>query len=105
MSLLRFPIVASGAPAPGFGAQALLLSGKVAIGEGVRYAYGFFDRVVGGRRFVGHSGGAPATNGDLAFEPNGGYVIVVLSNLDPPAAGRVASFILGRLPAVTEERQ
>jgi D-alanyl-D-alanine carboxypeptidase len=78
---------------------ALLLSGKVPIGEGVRYAYGFFDRVVGGRRFVGHGGGAPGMNGELAFEPNGGYVVVVLSNLDPPAAGQVAAFILDRLPA------
>ena len=77
---------------------ALLLAGKVAIGPGVRYAYGFFDRVVGGRRFVGHSGGAPGMNGDLAFEPDGGYVVVVLSNFDPPAAGQVAAFILDRLP-------
>mgnify|MGYP006138333563 CR=1 FL=1 len=30
----------------------------------------------------------------LAFEPDGGYVVVVLSNLDPPAAGRIAAFIL-----------
>jgi CubicO group peptidase (beta-lactamase class C family) len=78
---------------------ALLLAGKVAIGEGARYAYGFFDRVVGGRRFVGHGGGAPGMNGDLAFEPNGGYVVVVLSNLDPPAAGRVSAYILNRLPS------
>ena len=77
---------------------ARLLAGKVAIGPGVRYAYGFFDRVVGGRRFVGHGGGAPGMNGDLAFEPDGGYVVVVLSNLDPPAAGQVAAFILDRLP-------
>lgn len=77
---------------------ALLLSGKVPIGEGARYAYGFLDRVVGGRRFVGHGGGAPGMNGELAFEPNGGYVVVVLSNLDPPAAGQVAAFILDRLP-------
>jgi CubicO group peptidase (beta-lactamase class C family) len=77
---------------------ALLLAGKVTIGEGARYAYGFFDRVVGGRRFVGHGGGAPGMNGDLAFEPNGGYVVVVLSNLDPPAAGQVSGFILNRLP-------
>ena len=81
---------------------ALLLAGKVTVGSGARYAYGFFDRVVGGRRFVGHGGGAPGMNGDLAFEPNGGYVVVVLSNLDPPAAGRVAAFILERLP--TPER-
>src|SRR5688500_17120382 len=80
---------------------ALLLAGKVAIGEGTRCAYGFFDRVVRGRRFVGHGGGAPGMNGDLAFEPNGGDVVVGLSNLDPPAAGQVAAFILGRLPTPT----
>lgn len=78
---------------------ALLLAGKVDAGSGGRYAYGFFDRVVDGRRFVGHSGGAPGMNGDLSFEPRGGYVVVVLSNLDPPAAGRVSAFILDRLPA------
>jgi CubicO group peptidase (beta-lactamase class C family) len=80
---------------------ALLLSGKVAVVPGFQYTYGFTDRVVGGRRFVGHGGGAPGMNGDLAFEPNGGYVIVVLSNLDPPAAGQVAAFILNRLPTPT----
>ncbi|HEX8318855.1 serine hydrolase domain-containing protein [Longimicrobium sp.] len=80
---------------------AQLLAGKVETGPGTRYAYGFVDRVVGSRRFVGHSGGAPGMNGELAFEPNGGYVVVVLSNLDPPAAGQVAAFILPRLPAST----
>ena len=76
----------------------LLLTGKVAVGPTFRYAYGFIDRVVGGRRFVGHGGGAPGMNGDLAFEPDGGYVVVVLSNFDPPAAGQVSAFILERLP-------
>jgi D-alanyl-D-alanine carboxypeptidase len=79
----------------------LLLTGKVAVGQGAQYAYGFFDRVVGGRRFVGHSGGAAGMSGALEFEPNGGYVVVVLSNLDPPAAGQVAAFILDRLPTPT----
>ncbi len=77
---------------------ALLLSGKVAVAPGFQYAYGFQDRVVFGRRIVGHGGGAPGMNGELAFEPDGGYVVVVLSNLDPPAAGQVAAFILERLP-------
>jgi CubicO group peptidase (beta-lactamase class C family) len=80
---------------------ALLLAGKVETGSGARYAYGFFDRVVGGRRFVGPGGGAPGMNGELAFEPNGGYLVVVLSNFDPPAAGRVATFILANLPDST----
>ena len=78
---------------------ALLLRGKVPVGSAFQYAYGFIDRVVGGRRFVGHGGGAAGMNGDLAFEPNGGYVVVVLSNLDPPAATQVSGFILSRLPA------
>jgi CubicO group peptidase (beta-lactamase class C family) len=80
---------------------ALLLGGKVPVGPGLQYAYGFQDRVVSGRRIVGHGGGAAGMNGELAFEPDGGYVVVVLSNFDPPAAGRVASFILERLPAST----
>jgi len=75
----------------------LLLTGKVAVGQGVQYAYGFFDHVVRGRRFVGHSGGAAGMSGVLEFEPNGGYVIVVLSNFDS-AATQVATFILDRLP-------
>ena len=79
----------------------LLLTGKVAVSEGVQYAYGFFDRVVGGRRFVGHTGGAPGMSGVLEFEPNGGYVVVVLSNFDSPAATQIAAFILNGLPATT----
>ena len=76
----------------------LLTSGKVAVGPTFQYAYGFIDRVGGGRRFIGHGGGAPGMNGDLAFEPNDGYVVVVLSNLDPPAAGQISTFILNNLP-------
>jgi CubicO group peptidase (beta-lactamase class C family) len=79
----------------------LLLSGKVGIGQGAQYAYGFMDRVVYGRRFVGHTGGAAGMGGDLEFEPNGGYVVVVLSNFDPTATIQVANFILERLPAST----
>jgi len=75
----------------------LLLTGKVAVGQGAQYAYGFFDHVLRGRRFVGHSGGAAGMSGVLEFEPNGGYVIVVLSNFDS-AATQVATFILDRLP-------
>ncbi|MFL5381964.1 MAG: serine hydrolase domain-containing protein [Longimicrobiaceae bacterium] len=79
----------------------LLLAGKVAVGQGAQYAYGFVDRVMHGRRFVGHDGGAAGMNGVLDFEPNGGYVVVVLSNFDSPAATQVESFILDRLPTST----
>jgi D-alanyl-D-alanine carboxypeptidase len=75
----------------------LLTTGKVDA-RGNKYAYGFFDRSVGGVRFVGHGGGAPGMNGDLEIDPRSGYVVAVLSNLDPPAAQRVSEFIVNRLP-------
>jgi hypothetical protein len=37
-------------------------------------------------------------NGELKICPGPGYVVAVLSNLDPPAATRVADFITNRLP-------
>ena len=78
---------------------ALLLSGKVTMAQSlVKYAYGFVDRFQVGRRLVGHGGGAPGMNGELTFEPNGGYTIVVLSNLDPPAATAIEAWILSNLP-------
>jgi CubicO group peptidase (beta-lactamase class C family) len=78
----------------------LLLKGKVDMGmQGMLYAYGFTDRVLAGRRFVGHPGGALGMSGDLVFEPAGGYVVVVLSNFDPPAATELTGYILPRLPS------
>ena len=52
----------------------------------------------GATRSFGHAGGAPGQNGDLRVFPDSGYVIVALSNLDPPAASRLADFIAARLP-------
>jgi hypothetical protein len=37
-------------------------------------------------------------NGQLEICPSDGYVVAVLANLDPPAAGRIADFITNRLP-------
>ncbi|HYX53894.1 MAG TPA: hypothetical protein VE783_10625 [Candidatus Limnocylindrales bacterium] len=37
-------------------------------------------------------------NGDLQICPSTGYVVAVLSNLDPPAATHVLEFIMNRLP-------
>ncbi len=62
------------------------------------YAYGFEDRLMNGIRCFGHGGGAPGMNGDLRICPGAGYVVVVLANLDPPAASRVSEFIVNRLP-------
>jgi CubicO group peptidase (beta-lactamase class C family) len=77
---------------------ALLTTGKIE-GLGAKYAYGFSDRIENGTRCFGHGGGAPGMNGELAICPGPGFIIAVLSNLDPPAASLVSSFVLNRLPA------
>ena len=77
----------------------LLLTGKVDTPmPGSKYAYGFQDSTAGGVRTVGHGGGAPGQNGELIIHPDPGYIIVVLSNLDPPAASRLSQFASNRLP-------
>lgn len=77
----------------------LLTTGKVATPGMGKYAYGFGDTTVDGVRWIGHGGGAPGMNGELRIYPQSGYVVAVLANLDPPAAGAVADFIGERLPA------
>jgi D-alanyl-D-alanine carboxypeptidase len=50
-----------------------------------------------GKRF-GHGGGAPGMNGELRVYPRTDTVVVVLSNLDPPAATQLADFFDERMP-------
>jgi len=76
----------------------MLTTGKVETTFGGKYAYGFQEASVNGTRCFGHGGGAPGMNGELKICPTPGYVVAVLSNLDPPAATRVADFITNRLP-------
>jgi D-alanyl-D-alanine carboxypeptidase len=77
----------------------LLTTGKVNTARGVKYAFGFMDDDTDGTmRHFGHGGGAPGMNGDLEIYPQSGYVIAVLSNLDPPAASRISDFVCNRLP-------
>jgi len=44
---------------------------------------------------IGVAGGAPGINADLEIDPQSGYVLVVLSNYDPPSAENVARQIRG----------
>jgi D-alanyl-D-alanine carboxypeptidase len=48
---------------------------------------------------VGIAGGAPGLNAALEGDLRGGYDVIVLANLDPPAAERVARLIRGALAA------
>jgi CubicO group peptidase (beta-lactamase class C family) len=60
----------------------LLLAGKVEVTESSRYAYGFFDRTIGGQRVVGHGGGAPGVCTFMEMYLDSGYTVIVLSNTD-----------------------
>jgi CubicO group peptidase (beta-lactamase class C family) len=80
----------------------LLTTGKVDTPGGGKYAYGFDERIDQAVRSFGHGGGAPGMNGELRIYPQSGHVIAVLSNVDPPAAGRISQFISNRLPAGRE---
>ena len=63
------------------------------------YGYGFGINEEGPQKSYGHGGGAPGMNGDLRIFPQSGYVVISLSNLDPPAATRVVDFFTLRMPA------
>ena len=62
-------------------------------------AYGFGFQV--GRREArshGHGGGAPGMNGILRVYPESGQAVIVLCNLDSPAASRMGDWIDARMP-------
>jgi D-alanyl-D-alanine carboxypeptidase len=77
----------------------MAMTGKVETGRpGVKWAFGLHDVTLpnGGHR-IGHSGGAPGQNGRLSIFPERGYVVVILANLDPPAADSLGTFIDSQL--------
>jgi D-alanyl-D-alanine carboxypeptidase len=80
------------------------LLSEAALAEAIRpqseqpYGLGFDMRGEGSLRSFGHGGGAPGMNGELRVFPELGYVVVSLSNLDPPAAGRLVEFFELRMP-------
>jgi D-alanyl-D-alanine carboxypeptidase len=76
----------------------LMTTGRVATPFGLD-AYGFGVQTINGTRCFGHNGSSRGVNGDLEMCLNSGYAIVVLANMDPPAAEQVSQFIIGRLPA------
>jgi D-alanyl-D-alanine carboxypeptidase len=81
------------------GTTELLLAGKIDLGYGGKYAFGFVDsRDANGNGWVGHSGGAPGMNGDLRIYLKSGYVLVALANIDGPAAQRITDYLDPRLP-------
>jgi D-alanyl-D-alanine carboxypeptidase len=63
-----------------------------------QYGYGFDMQGQGRLASYGHGGGAPGMNGELRIFPRLGYVVVGLSNLDPPAASELVEFFTLRMP-------
>jgi D-alanyl-D-alanine carboxypeptidase len=64
-----------------------IVKGEVAMGRTTKYALGFFDRSMNGKRVVGHSGSNPDTghDADLQMVWDDQWTVVVLSNYDAPA--------------------
>jgi D-alanyl-D-alanine carboxypeptidase len=75
----------------------LLTVGKVAT-QGGLIASAFGDYSINGIRCFGHAGGSFGMNSDLEVCPAPGYVVIVLANMDPPAAELTSLFISSRLP-------
>jgi D-alanyl-D-alanine carboxypeptidase len=79
------------------------LISKATLAEATRphqqqYGYGFDVQGQGRLASYGHGGGAPGMNGELRVFPQLGYVVVALSNLDPPAASELVEFFALRMP-------
>lgn len=74
------------------------LAQMITPGPNSQYGLGMSLAGDGATRTFGHAGGAPGQNGDLRVFLDSGYVVVALSNLDPPAASKLVDFIAARLP-------
>lgn len=77
--------------------SSLLTTSQVDISPDSHYGYGFEVHTVGGRLAVGHSGGAPGMNAEFDLYEKEGYVVIVLSNFDPPTGERLARYMGERL--------
>jgi CubicO group peptidase (beta-lactamase class C family) len=77
-----------------------LTTGRVDMGGGSRYAYGFMPREVNGRAVFGHGGGGPrgvAMCNDIDVFADGSYTVVVMSNYDAPFCATVKQAITDML--------
>jgi CubicO group peptidase (beta-lactamase class C family) len=87
--LLRFDIALRQNKLLSAAQRDILISGKVDA-MGAKYAYGFMESTINGKRIVGHGGGFPGINSQLDIYLDNGYTVAVMSNYDPPAAQNVS---------------
>jgi CubicO group peptidase (beta-lactamase class C family) len=64
----------------------LMTTAKTERGPGFGYAYLFGEEMVDGDRIIGHNGGAPGINAELAMFMESGYTVAVMSNYDRAAS-------------------
>lgn len=64
----------------------LMTTIKTEMRPGRGYAYLFQDKTVNGQRIVGHGGGAPGINANLAVFLDSGYTVAVMANYDGAAS-------------------
>jgi CubicO group peptidase (beta-lactamase class C family) len=81
----------------------LMLDSKVQIWPGNGYGYGaMIQSYEWTGRWTGYAGGYPGMDAQLWFSPDTGYVVIALSNEDPPAAQQMSDYATARLPLVPE---
>jgi D-alanyl-D-alanine carboxypeptidase len=78
-------------------------TGKTPMG-GIKYAYGFGEGNENGWRMVGHNGGAPGVSADFKSFPDQGVEIVVLANVDAPAADEAMSLAVSAVTGAPRRR-
>jgi D-alanyl-D-alanine carboxypeptidase len=81
---------------------ATLLSPRADPGGGTgTYGYGFNVRATPLR--VGHGGGAPGVNAEIALYPDSGWQLIALANRDPPVASQMVTVLEKALFATDPE--
>ncbi|MGH2363393.1 MAG: serine hydrolase domain-containing protein [Chloroflexota bacterium] len=96
--LIRFATALTGHRLVGTEYTDSMTTGRIESQAGfARYGYGFTIGAQDEVSWYGHGGGAMGMNGDLRIFRDSEFVVAVLSNLDPPAATRVSTWITGRL--------
>lgn len=76
----------------------LMTLGKTDLPRGGIYGYGVLDDRAQAGAWFGHAGGAPGISTELRIYPWNGYVVVALSNFDPPITDNVVQELADWLP-------
>lgn len=79
--------------------QLMKTKGKLADGKPFSYGLGISIRKLGNRDVIRHGGGINGFRADLAYYPESGYTIAVLSNSENARASRISDRIAKRLLA------